>query len=171
LTWKDLKRFIISHFNYNNEQKGEIKLQQSAERFRIFKDLPFWISDIEEHKKADIANNGKCCFNRIIGLPKKDGIDKPIFDYEMELVNALDNNKSVFVKKARGLGTTEILLLYMSWLFIGLGAREAGEEGELFLPLSSLSIFSDRVSQKLPSCISNFIALTSASCMYPEVDI
>jgi hypothetical protein len=99
LTWKDLKRFISDN-NYNNEEeKEEIKPQQSAERFRIFKDLPFWISNIEEHKKADIANNGKCCFNHIIGLPKKDGIDKPIFDYEMQLVNALDNNKSVFREK------------------------------------------------------------------------
>jgi hypothetical protein len=111
LTWKDLKRFIS---NNNNEEKD----LQSAERFRIFRDLPFWISNIEEHKKVDIANNGKCCFNHTIGLPKKDGIDKPIFDYEMQLVNALDNNKSVFVKKARGLGITEILLRYMSWLAV-----------------------------------------------------
>jgi late competence protein required for DNA uptake (superfamily II DNA/RNA helicase) len=50
-------------------------------------------------------------------LPKKDGIDKPVFDYEMQLVNALDNIKSVFVKKARGLGITEILR-YMSWLAV-----------------------------------------------------
>jgi hypothetical protein len=115
LTWKELKRFISD--NNNEDKEEEIKLQ-SAERFRIFKDLPFWISSIEEHKKADIANNGKCCFNHIIGLPKKDGIDKPIFDYEMQLVNALDNNKSVFVKKARGVGITEILLRYMSWLAV-----------------------------------------------------
>ena len=102
MTWKDLKRFISDN-NYNNEQKEEeqeeIKLQQSAERFRIFRDLPFWISDI-------------------IGLPKKDGIDKPIFDYEMQLVNVLENNKSIFVKKARGLGITEILLRYMSRLAV-----------------------------------------------------
>jgi hypothetical protein len=57
VTWKDLKRFISDN-NYNNEQKEEqegIKLQQSAERFRIFRHLPFWIPNIEEHKKADIA--------------------------------------------------------------------------------------------------------------------
>ena len=114
MTWKDLKRFISDN-NYNNEQKEEqegIKLQQSAERFRIFRHLPFWISNIEEHKKADIANNGNCCFNHVMGLPKKDGIEKPIFDYEMQLVECLDNYKSVFVKKARGLEITEILLRY-----------------------------------------------------------
>ena len=34
----------------------------------------------------------------------------------MQLVNALDNHKSVFVKKSRGLGITEVLLRYMAWL-------------------------------------------------------
>jgi hypothetical protein len=117
LTFKDLKRFISNNNGINdNKEKEEIALR--TERFRIFRDLPFWISDREEHKKADIANSGKCCFNHVIGLPKKDGIDKPIFDYEMQLVNALDNNKSVFVKKARGLGITEILLRYISWLAV-----------------------------------------------------
>jgi len=52
LTWKDLKRFISDN-NYNNEEKEEeqeeVKLQ-SVERFTIFKDLPFWISNTEEHK-------------------------------------------------------------------------------------------------------------------------
>ena len=114
MTWKDLKRFITNSSINNNEEKEEIKLQ--LQRFAIFKDLPFWISDRDEHKQRDIANSGNCCFNHVIGLPKKDGIEKPIFDYEMQLVECLDNNKSVFIKKARGLGITEILLRYMSWI-------------------------------------------------------
>lgn len=36
----------------------------------------------------------------------------------MNLVNVLDNNKSVFVKKARGLGITELLLIYMAYLAV-----------------------------------------------------
>jgi hypothetical protein len=59
-----------------------------------------------------------CCFNHIIGLPKKDGKELRIFDYEQQLVNALDSNNDVFVKKARGLGITEILLRYMFWLCV-----------------------------------------------------
>jgi hypothetical protein len=52
-------------------------------------------------------------------LPKKDGSTEfPIFDYEMQLVNALDSFNDVFVKKARGLGITEILLRYMAWLCV-----------------------------------------------------
>jgi hypothetical protein len=83
LTWKELKRFISDNIsssnnsnNSNNQEKEqETKLQK--ERFAIFRDKPFWISDVKEHKKADIANKGACCFNHIIGLPKKDGIEKP----------------------------------------------------------------------------------------------
>jgi hypothetical protein len=120
LTFRDLKRFISDNSNniasHNENEEKIIKLQR--ERFVIFRHKPFWISDVKEHKKADIANKGVCCFNHIIGLPTKDGIEKPIFDYEMQLVNALDNNKSVFVKKARGLGITEILLRYMAYLAV-----------------------------------------------------
>ena len=108
------KKDIVN--NNSNEQEEEIKL--NSQRFAIFRDKPFWISDVKEHKKADIANKGLCCFNHIIGLPTKDGIEHKIYDYEMELVNALDNNKNIFIKKARGLGITEILLRYMAYLAV-----------------------------------------------------
>ena len=116
MTWKDLKRFISDN-NNNEEKEEEIKLQSHC--FEIFQDKPFWISSVEEHKLQDIKNQGACCFNHIIGLPKKDGrIEKRIFDYEMELTNALDSFNDIFVKKARGLGITEILLRYMAWLAV-----------------------------------------------------
>ena len=50
---------------------------------------PFWIWDVEEHKQEDIKTNGDCCFNHIIGLPQKDGIDKPIYDYEEIVFDSL----------------------------------------------------------------------------------
>jgi hypothetical protein len=37
--------------------------------------------DIEEHKQQDIRTDGDCCFNHIIGLPQKDGLDKPLYNY------------------------------------------------------------------------------------------
>ena len=70
----------------------------------------------------------------IIGLPKKDGIEKPFFDYEKMLYLALlepgyINNmtgrpgpaykfklKHLWVKKATGLGITEFMLRFMAWL-------------------------------------------------------
>jgi hypothetical protein len=42
-----------------------------------------------KHKQTNRANKGNCCFNHIIGLPRKDGIEKPLFDYELLLYRAL----------------------------------------------------------------------------------
>ena len=77
---------------------------------------PFWIWDIEEHKVADIITNGDCCFNHIIELPKKNGQDKPFFDYEKLLFDVLQQHKHIWIKKATGLGITEFMLRYMAWL-------------------------------------------------------
>ena len=51
----------------------------------------------------------------------KDGTHKPIFDYELELFKYLEKGKTdnqyrhLWIKKARGLGITELLLRYMGW--------------------------------------------------------
>ena len=37
----------------------------------------------------DIRTKGECCFNHIIGLPTKEGLEKPIFDYHELLYEAL----------------------------------------------------------------------------------
>jgi hypothetical protein len=44
---------------------------------------------IKEHKRRDIATNGNCCWNHIVVLPKKNGIEYPLFDYEKLLYKAL----------------------------------------------------------------------------------
>ena len=80
---------------------------------------PFWIWDIEQHKQEDINTDGECCFNHIIGLPQKDGIDKPLHDYEQIIFDSLhDNNRSrhLWIKKATGLGISEFMLRFMAWL-------------------------------------------------------
>lgn len=76
----------------------------------------------------DIETNGDCCFNHIIGLPLKEMIVKPIFDYQKLLYdsllipninNPLHHNfkhKHLWVKKATGLGVTEFFLRLMTWL-------------------------------------------------------
>jgi hypothetical protein len=45
---------------------------------------------VKKHKQEeDIKTKGACCFNHIVGLPRKDGIEKPLFDYEWLLYRAL----------------------------------------------------------------------------------
>jgi hypothetical protein len=67
MTFKDLKKKITSRSSN----------QQQTQSFDKLLDKPFWIWDIQEHKLEDIRTKGKCCFNHIIGLPTKDGLEKP----------------------------------------------------------------------------------------------
>jgi hypothetical protein len=45
--------------------------------------------DLSQHKLEEIRTKGECCFNHIIGLPIKEGLEKPIFDYQKLLYEAL----------------------------------------------------------------------------------
>ena len=116
MTFKDLKKFLEKNNVVNNGQNQEIGIKLNFQRFAIFANKPFWICGISEHKKADIANKGNCCFNHIIGLPQKDGRPHKIYDYEMSVFSELLNHKDILIKKARELGITELLLRYIGWL-------------------------------------------------------
>jgi hypothetical protein len=68
VTFKDLRKRVIS----------ETAIQQQSRLFERLQGKPFWIWNIEEHKQEDIMANGDCCFNHIIGLPQKNGENKPL---------------------------------------------------------------------------------------------
>jgi hypothetical protein len=108
VTFKDLRKIVSAS---NNQQQGQTTLFSS----RLL-NKPFWIWNIEEHKLTDIITNGDCCFNHIIGLSKKNTQDMPFFDYEKILFDNLQQHKHIWIKKATGLGITEFMLRYMSWL-------------------------------------------------------
>jgi hypothetical protein len=78
MTFKDL----------NKKVSLEI-IQQQFKLLDVYKDKPFWIWNIEEHKQEDIKTNGDCCFNHIIGLPQKNGNDKPLYNYEGIIYDSL----------------------------------------------------------------------------------
>jgi Terminase RNaseH-like domain len=116
--FKDLQK-LVSHSKQEKTRK---------ELFQRLKDKPFWIWDKQQHKQEDIRTDGDCCFNHIIGLPTKEGMEKAMFDYEKILYDALLDNddsnilhhafkhKHLWVKKATGLGVTEFFLRLMAWL-------------------------------------------------------
>jgi hypothetical protein len=79
MTFKELQKLVQS-WQPNPEQA------RLVERLR---NKPFCIWNIQEHKQEDIKTKGECCFNRIIGLPAKDKIEKPMFDYEKLLCDSL----------------------------------------------------------------------------------
>ena len=72
-------------------------------------------------------DKGNCCFNHIVGLPvsEKTGTTNPLFDYEKIIVDNIflltegdPKNRHVWVKKATGLGITELILRLMLWLCV-----------------------------------------------------
>ena len=119
MTFKDLKKRVSLEV-----------IQQQSKPFERLKDKPFWIWNIEKHKQEDIRINGDCCFNHIIGLPQKDNVDKPLYDYEKIIFDSLivssysydtqnsshNSNKHLWIKKATGLGISEFMLRFMAWL-------------------------------------------------------
>jgi hypothetical protein len=113
LTFKDLKKRISLEVT-----------QQQSKLFERLQNKPFWIWNVSEHKEEDINTQGNCCFNHIIGLPQKDSIDKPLYDYEEIIFNSLvtqngnakSSNKHLWIKKATGLGISEFMLRFMAWL-------------------------------------------------------
>jgi hypothetical protein len=78
LTFKDLKK--------------RISLEIAEQRTEVFGRLlnkPFWIWNSEKHKREDMKTDGNCCFNHIIGLPTKEGMEKAMFDYEKILYDSI----------------------------------------------------------------------------------
>jgi hypothetical protein len=115
VTFKDLKK--------------RVSLESAQQQPRLFERLlnkPFWVWDQKQHRQEDIKTNGDCCFNHIIGLPSKDTVDKPLYDYERIIFDCLNtqdndnsnssNNKHLWIKKATGLGVSEFMLRFMAWL-------------------------------------------------------
>jgi hypothetical protein len=77
---------------FKDLQKLVSRSQQESTRKELFQRLhgkSFWIWNIQEHKQEDIRTDGDCCFNHIIGLPTKEGMEKAMFDYEKILYDSL----------------------------------------------------------------------------------
>ncbi|MGC2428717.1 MAG: hypothetical protein WA421_16910 [Nitrososphaeraceae archaeon] len=116
MTFKDLEKRVTLE-----------TAQRQSSLFERLRNKSFWIWDQQQHKQEDIKTNGDCCFNHITGLPHKESIEKPIFDYQKLLYDSLlipDVNNSLqhdfkhkhlWVKKATGLGVTEFFLRLMAW--------------------------------------------------------
>ena len=133
MTFKDLQKFVDSESGGTTAEANQI--------LRKLRGKPFWYwKDPDYHNQRDRVNKGQCCFNHIIGLPKKNGIEYPMFEYEKQLYRALlepgflNSNpklhtdepggnimypfkeKHLWVKKSVGLGVSEFFLRLMAWL-------------------------------------------------------
>jgi hypothetical protein len=75
VTFRDLQKLVQS--------------QSDPEQSKLLRDKPFWIWDQSKHKQEDIKTIGDCCFNHVIGLPRKDNQEKPLFEYERVFYDSL----------------------------------------------------------------------------------
>ena len=97
MTFKDLRKRVSLESTYKQQNIFFDKLDHK----------PFWIWDTRQYKLEDVMTSGDCCFNHIIGLPQKDGMDKPLYDYEKIIFDPLavkassssDNRRCSMVQK------------------------------------------------------------------------
>jgi hypothetical protein len=77
VTFKDLQKLVQSQ---SGPEQNQLLLR--------LRDKPFWIWDPKQHKTEDIKTKDSCCFNHIVGLPRKEGIEKPmVFRKFAEITN------------------------------------------------------------------------------------
>jgi hypothetical protein len=107
-----MKQKKIIPYPFNNNTGNPLSENKILD---IFLDKPFWISDNEKHDLDFLIENGNCCFNHIIGLPEKNNKIYPIFDYELDVISKIENNRNIWIKKASGIGMTELILRYLTW--------------------------------------------------------
>jgi hypothetical protein len=81
IVFKDLQKLV----QHSQSQRENIR----KELFQRLQGKPFWIWDKQQHKQEDIKTNADCYFNRIIGLPQKNGVHKPLYDYEKIIFDSL----------------------------------------------------------------------------------
>ena len=79
-----------------------------------FKNKPFYCWDTEYLGKRD------CCFNHMVGLPQdvKTFETRPLFPYQLEVFEAWQRYKHIWIKKATGLGISEFFIRLMLWLCV-----------------------------------------------------
>jgi len=88
---------------------------QGKDSLSIFLDTSFWIWDSYLHRVQYEKTNGCCCFNHLLSLPSKDGIQYPLFGFQANIFDIVEQNQNVWIKKARGIGLTTFILRYLAW--------------------------------------------------------
>jgi hypothetical protein len=89
VTIKDLAQLVKQQERHPPNLSGSKEMQDLQ---RKLQGRPFYIWESNKHRLASNPSNyikGRCCFNHIIGLPKKNGVPLPLFDYQDVIYRAL----------------------------------------------------------------------------------
>jgi late competence protein required for DNA uptake (superfamily II DNA/RNA helicase) len=63
-------------------------------------------------------------FNDIIGLPIKNNVEHQIYDYELDVIDKIESNRNIWIKKSRGIGITELVLRFLAWKIVSYNELE-----------------------------------------------
>jgi hypothetical protein len=113
----------MSYYQKTLEQRNKAQIQKRS--FDYLAGLPFYIWDEQRHRRKYSETKkrygkSRCCFNHAIpaGLPKKNGVSYPLFDYEKEVIDAFEQppHGRVYILKSSSLGITELICRYCLYL-------------------------------------------------------
>src|SRR5437660_8611383 len=106
---QEQKRHLMFH-NLKKELKNK-----TSDKKRIPISSVFWIKDETMHQREFEKTGGNCCYNHQIGLPinKITQQPMPLFDYELDIIENIENHKDYALVKARGIGATELILRWI----------------------------------------------------------
>ena len=65
--------------------------------------------------KKKNSRSKECCFNHFVGLPVKNGKKHAIYDFELNVLDMVENHRKVWIKKAGGIGATTLFLRWIAW--------------------------------------------------------
>jgi hypothetical protein len=111
------KRKITPYPLYNS---GNPLLSDYKDSLDVFLGKPIWIWDQDEHNQDFTKTIGQCCFIHIIGKPVKNNVENVFYDYEFQVIKAIEENNNIFIQKNRGLGITELVLRYLTQKILAL---------------------------------------------------
>ena len=121
--------------------------------------IPFWCFDDKYHLKNPQKPRG-CCFNHLVGLPLKamkikkkiKTVEHPIYDYEMEIFDALEENRHTWIKKSRGIGVTTFLIRYFAWKCL----KDHTMQGKaIFIISGTREDFANEVKQRIEKLLTH----------------
>lgn len=134
----------------------------------IFVDKPFWIWDQAEHNKQFRLTNCHCCTNHLLGLPEKNNKPYPIFPFQKQIYDAIENNSSIWILKSRGIGITTFLIRYLAYKIL-VNDDLAGKT--IFIVSGTREQHSNWIKQQIENLFVNNFANVQFNSKYTELTI
>jgi hypothetical protein len=120
ITIRDLQKIIESEQHTTTTQLdaelNELKSKLSSHIGNGYKKFYVWPES--SHKLRYKNSNGRCCFYHIVGPAQKKGEDMPLLPYQQLLWRMLHERRRLWIKKARGIGLSTLMLYIIAYKII-----------------------------------------------------